>query len=162
MDCLSNKDPEKKAKPKEKTEILVDLARPIDILIAEDNPINQKVIKKIMAKLGLQAAIAGNGLEVLEALEEKSYDLILMDMQMPEMDGLQATREVRKLDSSALPQQPIIIALTANAMESEKRDCFKAGMDDFLAKPVRWELLAQTLEKWFGKEAELMRMQQQS
>ncbi|MEM8887469.1 MAG: response regulator [Bacteroidota bacterium] len=161
MDCLSNKGPEKKEKPKDKTEILVDLARPIDILIAEDNPINQKVIKKIMAKLGLQAKIAGNGLEVLEALEDKSYDLILMDMQMPEMDGLQATREVRKLDSSILPQQPIIIALTANAMESEKRDCFKAGMDDFLAKPVRWELLAQTLEKWFGKQTELMRMQKQ-
>lgn len=160
-ECLSNKAPEKKEKVQKKSDMLVNLAKPIEILIAEDNPINQKVIKKIMGKLGLQADIAGNGLEVLKAVGEKRYDLILMDMQMPEMDGLEATREVRKLDSTSLPQQPIIIALTANAMESEKRDCFKAGMDDFLAKPVRWELLAETLEKWFGRETELMSVHKQ-
>ncbi|MEL6252087.1 MAG: response regulator [Bacteroidota bacterium] len=160
-ECLSNKAPERKEKTREKSDILLDLARPIEILIAEDNSINQKVIRKIMGKLGLNADIAANGLEVLQAIREKSYDLILMDMQMPEMDGLQATREVRKIDSSVLAQQPLIIALTANAMESEKRDCFDAGMDDFLAKPVRWELLAQTLEKWFGKDAKLLTMSKQ-
>lgn len=137
---------------KKSTDIDFSLPRPINILIAEDNPINQKVIKRMMGKLKLEADIAATGLEVLKAVEKTTYDLILMDMQMPEMDGLQATRELRKISEEDLPKQPIIIALTANAMESEKRDCFEAGMDDFLAKPIRWELLAATLEKWFGEK----------
>lgn len=134
------------------TEISFSLGREVRILVAEDNPINQKVIKRMMGKLSLEADLAATGLEVLEAVEKKTYDVIFMDMQMPEMDGLQATRELRKIPEEKLPQQPVIIALTANAMESEKRDCFDAGMNDFLAKPIRWELLAKTLEKWFGKD----------
>lgn len=146
---------DKKAKPvaakSANTEIEFSLGREIRILVAEDNPINQKVIKRMMGKLSLEADLAATGLEVLEAVEKNTYDVIFMDMQMPEMDGLQATRELRKIPEEKLPQQPIIIALTANAMESEKRDCFDAGMNDFLAKPIRWELLAKTLEKWFGE-----------
>ena len=133
-------------------EINFSLGREVKILVAEDNLINQKVIKRMMSKLKLESDLAKTGLEVLEAVEEKTYDVIFMDMQMPEMDGLQATRELRKIPPEKLPQQPIIIALTANAMESEKRDCYEAGMNDFLAKPIRWELLAETLEKWFGKD----------
>ena len=116
---------------------------PLQILVAEDNLINQKLILRILDKLGYHPAIAENGLEVLALLAANDYDLILMDIQMPEMDGLEATRIIR----SNPGRQPVIIAMTANAMQEDKEDCLAAGMNDYLSKPVKIELLLNALSK---------------
>ena len=113
------------------------------ILLAEDNPVNQKVALKILDKLGYRADVASNGLEVLEALERKPYDVVLMDVQMPEMDGLDASRRI--CAQWPAESRPRIIAMTANAMIEDREACFAAGMDDYLAKPVRPEELAEAL-----------------
>jgi signal transduction histidine kinase/CheY-like chemotaxis protein len=117
------------------------------ILLAEDNPVNQKVAVRVLKCMHLAADVAANGLEVLQALELSRYDLILMDMQMPEMDGLEATRRVRAL--TFLTKQPRIIAMTANASQEDRQRCLDAGMDDYISKPVRPESLQQMLAKWF-------------
>ncbi|MEO6456191.1 MAG: two-component regulator propeller domain-containing protein, partial [Ginsengibacter sp.] len=117
---------------------------PLEILVAEDNLINQKVILHILKKLGYVAGLAENGLKAVEEARNKQYDIILMDMQMPEMDGLQATRFIRK----NLEYQPIIIALTANTMQGDQEECINAGMNDFISKPVKLEELTGKLEKW--------------
>jgi signal transduction histidine kinase/ligand-binding sensor domain-containing protein/CheY-like chemotaxis protein/HPt (histidine-containing phosphotransfer) domain-containing protein len=107
---------------------------PLRVLLAEDNSINQKVALLMLGRLGYRADVATDGFEVLDALKRQRYDLILMDVQMPGMDGLEATRRIR----AELPpeRQPRIIAMTANAMREHQEDCHAAGMDDFLAKPV--------------------------
>jgi len=117
---------------------------PLDILVAEDNPINQKLIVHILNKLGYDPETVENGQEVLEAISEKNYDLILMDVQMPEIDGLEATQTIRQ----HLEVQPVIIALTANAMQGDREECLRAGMDDYLSKPIQLEELVKKLEKW--------------
>jgi signal transduction histidine kinase/ligand-binding sensor domain-containing protein/DNA-binding response OmpR family regulator len=117
---------------------------PLQILVAEDNPVNQQLITHILEKLGYKPVITENGLEVLDALAKTAYDLILMDVHMPEMDGLEATRAIRK-DFSV---QPTIIALTANAMQGDEDECRAAGMDDYLSKPIRLEELIGMLAKW--------------
>ena len=106
---------------------------PLEILIAEDNLINQKLVKSILQKLGYQTNIAENGNQVLQAIGTKNYDVILMDIQMPEMDGYEATRIIRQMKI----EQPYIIALTANAMAGDKEECLKVGMDNYIAKPLR-------------------------
>ena len=116
----------------------------LDILVAEDNAVNQKVIIYILNKLGYEPCIADNGAIAVEKANQKKYDIILMDMQMPEMDGLEATRYIRQ----HLEHQPVIIALTANAMESDQEECFKAGMNDYIPKPVKLEEVTNKLEKW--------------
>jgi PAS domain S-box-containing protein len=115
------------------------------ILVAEDNPVNQKVALRMLERAGYQADIAANGLEVLDALESHPYDIVLMDVQMPEMDGLEATRHIR----TTLPpeRQPHIIAMTAHAIEGDRERCLEAGMDDYLSKPVRMELLVEALNQ---------------
>jgi signal transduction histidine kinase/DNA-binding response OmpR family regulator len=115
------------------------------ILLAEDNAVNQKVALRILDKLGYRADVASNGLEALEALERQTYDVVLMDVQMPEMDGLDASRRIceRWPDES----RPRIIAMTANAMIEDREACFAAGMDDYVAKPVRPEELAEALSR---------------
>lgn len=117
---------------------------PLSILVAEDNIINQKLIMRVLNKLGYRPDLAQNGLEVLGMLEQQFYDLILMDVQMPEMDGLEATRMIRSLD---LPRQPAIVAMTANAMQEDKEACIQSGMNDYLAKPLKIELLLDALSK---------------
>jgi signal transduction histidine kinase/CheY-like chemotaxis protein len=117
------------------------------VLLAEDNPVNQKVGLRVLQRMGIEADVAGNGLEVLHALRMGQYDLILMDMQMPEMDGLEATRRVR--DLIHLSPQPRIIAMTANASAEDRQRCLDVGMDDYISKPVRPEKLQQMLIKWF-------------
>jgi PAS domain S-box-containing protein len=119
--------------------------RPLRILLAEDNIINQKVATRILSQMGYRPDVVHNGVEVLQALERQKYDVILMDVQMPEMDGLEATRRVRQEYTGA--RRPWIIAMTANAMDSDRKNCFDAGMDGYLSKPVRIEAL----------EAELVR-----
>ncbi len=115
------------------------------VLLAEDNVVNQKVALRILEKLGYRADVAANGREVLEALHRQPYDVVLMDLQMPEMDGREATREILRLWPAA--QRPRIVALTANAMPQDRDDCLAAGMDDYISKPVRPDDLAQALER---------------
>ena len=115
------------------------------ILLAEDNPVNQKVALRILEKLGYRADVASNGLEALEALERKPYDVVLMDVQMPEMDGLDASRRI--CARWPAESRPRIVAMTANAMIEDREACFAAGMDDYIAKPVSPEALAEALSR---------------
>ena len=117
---------------------------PLKILIAEDDEMNQQMAIMLLKRLGYEADSAANGKEVLEVVSEKKYDLILMDVQMPEMDGLEATRMIRL----CLNEQPVIIAMTANAMDGDREACLKAGMEDYLSKPVNVDELMKTLETW--------------
>ncbi|MBI4631240.1 MAG: response regulator, partial [Chloroflexi bacterium] len=119
---------------------------PLKILLAEDNAVNQKLAVRLLERMGYRADIAANGLEVIAALERQRYDVILMDMQMPEMDGLDATRRIRR---ELAPQvQPRIIAMTANAMQGDREMCLEAGMDDYVSKPIQVKDLQTALERW--------------
>jgi two-component system sensor histidine kinase/response regulator len=118
---------------------------PLNILVAEDNLINQQVILYILQKLGYEPTMVENGQEALDAINKDHYDIILMDLQMPEMDGLEATRIIRH---SPAGYQPVIIALTANAMQGDEEECLKAGMNDYIGKPVNLEELVGKLRKW--------------
>jgi PAS domain S-box-containing protein len=120
------------------------------ILLAEDNAVNKKVILQMLSKLGYRADTASNGIETLKALERQSYDLVLMDIQMPEMDGLEAARQIRKLWSAA--EQPKIIALTAYAMEGDRERCLEAGMDGYISKPVKMDDLNAALTRVQGEK----------
>lgn len=113
------------------------------ILLAEDNVVNQKVALLILKKLGYNADVVANGFEVIEAVQRQTYDLILMDVQMPEMDGLEATKWIHQ----NLTEKPYIIAMTANAMSGDREKCLEAGMTDYISKPVNLELLQQALIK---------------
>lgn len=117
------------------------------ILLVEDNPTNQEVALGILETLGLKADVAGNGKVALEALSSKNYDLVLMDMQMPVMDGLEATREIRRPQSSTLNHQIPIIAMTANAMTGDRDRCLEAGMNDFVPKPIDIANLTQAMRR---------------
>ncbi len=117
---------------------------PLRILLAEDNAVNQKLALKILERMGYRADVAGNGLEVLQALERQSYDLIFMDVQMPEMDGLQATRAIRQKYEAS--RQPRIVAMTANAMQGDREMCLEAGMNDYVSKPIQVKELQRALE----------------
>ena len=113
------------------------------ILLAEDNAVNQKVALRLLDQLGYRADVAWNGLEALEALERRPYDVVLMDVQMPELDGLDASRRICKRWPAE--ERPRIIAMTANALPEDREACFAAGMDDYVAKPIRPDELAQAL-----------------
>jgi PAS domain S-box-containing protein len=113
------------------------------ILLAEDNAVNQKVALRLLDQLGYRADVAGNGLEALDALERRSYDVVLMDVQMPELDGLDASRQICERWSAG--ERPRIIAMTANALPEDREACYAAGMDDYVAKPIRPEELAEAL-----------------
>ncbi|WP_413166538.1 response regulator [Capilliphycus salinus ALCB114379] len=120
------------------------------ILLAEDNVTNQKVATKLLQRLGYRADIAGNGVEVLDALKRQPYDVVLMDVQMPQMDGLETSRRICQEygdGTDERPRKPQIIAMTANAMRGDREMCLAAGMDDYITKPVRREELAQALAK---------------
>lgn len=119
---------------------------PFRILVAEDNLINQKLILKVLGKLGYIPALANNGREALEMFEKERYDLIFMDVQMPEIDGFEATKAIRE----NYENQPVIIAITANAMEEDRVACLKAGMNEYISKPVNLQELMQLLEKSYS------------
>lgn len=129
-----------------KPKALSDVAKqyPLNILVAEDNKTNQEVAMKVLSKLGYTASLAQNGEEALEMVSEGHYDLIFMDMQMPVKDGLEATRMIRL----CLSTQPVIIAMTANAIQGDRQECLNAGMDDYISKPFRIEELTKMIEKW--------------
>ncbi len=118
---------------------------PRRILLAEDNPVNQKVALRMLERLGYRADVAGNGIEVLEGLTRQPYDVILMDVEMPEMDGLEASQQIRMLADQL--EQPYIIAMTAGAMQGDRERCLEAGMDDYLSKPVRMEEIVHALRR---------------
>jgi len=119
---------------------------PLRILVAEDNPVNQKLIEHILQKLGYQPDKAVNGREAVDKSASSPYDVILMDVSMPEIDGLQATRMIRSRGGA----QPVIIAMTANAMEGDRQACLDAGMNDYVSKPIQLDQLLQSLKKWSG------------
>jgi CheY-like chemotaxis protein len=121
--------------------------RKVRILIAEDNIINQKLALRLIEKFGYHADAVANGREALQALESIPYDLVLMDVQMPEMDGIEATRIIRDLQSRVLNHRIPIIAMTAYAMTGDRELCLKAGMNDYVSKPIHPQKLLETVEK---------------
>jgi two-component system, sensor histidine kinase and response regulator len=116
------------------------------ILMAEDNAINQRVGKLILQRAGFAIDVVQDGHEALQAHKERPYDLILMDCQMPIMDGFEACRQIRMLSG----RQPVIVAVTANALLGERERCLDAGMDDYLSKPFQAEQLICVVQKWVG------------
>lgn len=118
---------------------------PLNILVVEDNPVNQKVLVRILERLGYSADLAGNGLEALASLHRQRYDVVFMDVQMPEMDGLEASRRIRNEWPPA--KRPRIVAMTANALKGDRELCLDAGMDGYLSKPVRIEDIKKALEE---------------
>ncbi len=117
---------------------------PLDILIADDNAVNQKLTQQILTKMGYKPDVAVNGHDAVNAAANKPYQIIFMDVQMPEMDGMEATQFIRQ----NMEQQPIIIAMTANALSEDREACLKAGMDDYLSKPMKLDEIVAMLEKW--------------
>ncbi len=118
------------------------------VLLAEDNPVNQKVASLIIKKLNYDPVIVDSGLKALEAVKRNKYHAVFMDVQMPEMDGLQATRSIRTWEAQHRPEYPVvIIAITASALEGDREACLSAGMDDFIAKPFTVEEMREVLEK---------------
>ncbi|MGL6227068.1 MAG: ATP-binding protein [Thermoguttaceae bacterium] len=128
--------------------------RGVKILLAEDNRINQIVAKDMLERFGIELTIVNNGREAVEAIQTGSYDLVLMDVQMPEMDGLEATIMIRRLDKPGIATLPIL-AMTANALEEDYKNCIQAGMNDHLRKPIEPERLYKILLKWVGRDGKL-------
>ena len=124
---------------------------PLSILLVEDNLVNQKVALRFLDRLGYRADAVANGLESLRALEARPYDLVLMDLQMPEMDGFEAAREIRA--NFPPDRQPRIIALTANALQGDRDACLAAGMDDYITKPVKLADIAASIQRQFAPPA---------
>ena len=116
---------------------------PLRILLAEDNVVNQKLAMRILQQMGYRADLASNGVEAVESVERQPYDVVLMDVQMPEMDGLEATRQI--CSRLAVDRRPRIVAMTANAMQGDREMCMAAGMDDYLTKPIRVDQLVEAL-----------------
>lgn len=123
---------------------------PLRILLAEDNVTNQKLALRLLGRMGYQADLAANGIEALEAVENQTYDIVLMDVQMPEMDGLEVTRQIIKRWPAK--QRPYIIAMTANAMAGDREKCLAAGMNDYISKPIRPDVLIKALENGARKK----------
>ena len=147
---LSTKVAAPQAAPPKPNQLLAERI-PMRILLCDDNAINQKVAVRILQQLGYQPGLANNGHEALDALDRQPYDFILMDVMMPEMDGLEATRLIREQQKNGAPNYSsriVIVALTAHAMQGDREKCLAAGMDDYLAKPIRPADMRQVIERW--------------
>jgi CheY-like chemotaxis protein len=123
----------------------------VRVLLAEDNVVNQKVASRMLERIGIRADVASNGSEAVEMNRLAPYDIILMDCQMPEMDGYAASREIRRLEGNV--RHTVIIAMTAEAITGAREQCLAAGMDDYIAKPVQLHSLTETLREWAVKSA---------
>ena len=126
--------------------------RKVRILVAEDNIVNQQVALHILEKFGFRADAVANGYETLKALEMVPYDLVLMDVQMPEMDGFEATSQIRRGQSAVGNRDMPIIAMTAHAMKGDRQRCLEAGMNDYIAKPIEPQKLLEKIETWVAIE----------
>jgi PAS domain S-box-containing protein len=124
-----------------------------NILLVEDNVVNQQVALGMLKKLGLNADVVNNGLEAIEAFKSPEYDLVLMDVQMPKMNGMEATKRIRKIETATSSHIPII-AMTAHAMKDDRKRCLEAGMDDYISKPIKIRSLIHTLDYWLVKKQE--------
>ena len=120
------------------------------ILVVEDNAVNQRMAVRMLEKLGCRVDVAANGLEAVEMVERLKYDLVFMDCQMPEMDGYEATAEIRRREDAS--RHTLIIAMTAHTMQGDREKCLKAGMDDYIAKPIKKERLLEIMEKWMSSQ----------
>jgi CheY-like chemotaxis protein len=134
-----------KLEPARNARVVADTPPGLRILVADDNVVNQKVALRLLTQLGYRADVAANGFEVIQALERQGYDVVLMDVLMPELDGLEATRRICARWES--DRRPRIVAMTANAMRGDRELCLQAGMDDYLGKPVRLEELTSALQR---------------
>jgi CheY-like chemotaxis protein/HPt (histidine-containing phosphotransfer) domain-containing protein len=141
---------EKKAPVRPQMDVTLGERLPLSILLADDNIINQKVGQSVLRKLGYESDVVDNGREVLKALDRKKYDVILLDVQMPEMDGLDAARHICQRYPEA--ERPRLIAMTGQALVGDREKCLSAGMDDYISKPVRVGELQSALEKWGIKQ----------
>jgi CheY-like chemotaxis protein len=123
------------------------------VLLVEDNPINQLVASEMLQLLGIEVVCAYDGMEALESMHYRRFDLVLMDIQMPRMDGLDATREIRRREQNSSATPTPVVALTANASDNDRQRCLAAGMNDFLAKPVKTEQIAAVLSRYLHPAA---------
>jgi CheY-like chemotaxis protein len=130
-----------------------DMARthPLRILLAEDNVVNQKLALRLLSQMGYRADVASNGIEAIESVQRQTYDVVLMDVQMPEMDGLEASRRISS--QWGADARPRIIAMTANAMQGDREACLAAGMDDYVTKPIRVDALVEALNRVVARGA---------
>jgi CheY-like chemotaxis protein len=124
---------------------------PLRILLAEDNAVNQKLALRLLQQMGYRADVASNGIEAIECIERQAYDVVLMDVQMPEMDGLEATRHI--VQRWPEYKRPHIVAMTANAMAGDREECLAAGMDDYVTKPIRVDALVEALTQAKARNA---------
>ena len=116
---------------------------PLRILLAEDNVVNQKLALRLLQQMGYRADVASNGIEAIQSVRRQTYDVVLMDVQMPEMDGLEASRQITT--QWPMNRRPRIVAMTANAMQGDREECLAAGMDDYVTKPIRVDALVEAL-----------------
>ena len=151
---LSPRSPARPPEPVKNERVLAE-QMPLRILLVDDNAINQKVAIRILQQFGYQSDVAGNGREALDKLDRQPFDFIFMDVMMPEMDGLEATRLLRKRQMiggyTNYQSRIVIVAMTAHAMQGDREKCIAAGMDDYLAKPVRPKDVREMIERWGGK-----------
>jgi CheY-like chemotaxis protein len=125
---------------------------PLRILLAEDNVVNQKLALRLLQQMGYRADLAGNGVEAVQSVARQVYDVVLMDLQMPEMDGLEASRQITSRWEAG--QRPRIVAMTANAMQGDREMCIEAGMDDYITKPIRVEALVEALNNVYPRKGQ--------
>jgi CheY-like chemotaxis protein len=145
IDLLAHDDAPRPVRTLAKPKVDPTLAKehPLRILLAEDNVVNQKLALRLLQQMGYRADLASNGIEAIECIERQPYDVVLMDVQMPEMDGLEASRRITARWPTS--ERPRIVAMTANAMQGDREECLAAGMDDYVTKPIRVDALVASL-----------------